>query len=154
MKINLKKGFTLIELLVVVGIIAVLAAVVLSSLGNARNKGADGAIKSNLANARSQAEVFYNTTGGNTYTSVCGAAGVGGIGPLVFAASKAVGLAGAYGVNATGTSSTATCNYSASAWAAEVPMTTSGQMWCVDNTGVSKQETGTSLSSGTDYTCN
>ncbi len=156
-KINNEKGFTLIELLVVVGIIGILASVVLASLSSARNKGADGAVKQNLANARGQAEVFYNTTGNNSYTSVCGTtAGVGGVGPLILAASKARGLGLTYAVGAASAVSapyTIVCNNSANAWAVEVPLTTSGNYWCVDNTGVSKQETAGSFTSSTDYTC-
>lgn len=50
-------------MLVVVAIIGVLASVVLASLNTARNKGADAAIKSNLANARPQAEILYDKWG-------------------------------------------------------------------------------------------
>ena len=77
MKMSLKKsfksGFTLIELLVVVAIIGILASVVLASLNSARSKGEDAAVKSNLSNARTQAEVFFstNTVATDTYTNVC-----------------------------------------------------------------------------------
>src|SRR6185369_698077 len=72
-KTYLEKGFTLIELLVVIAIIGILSSVVLASLNTARNKGADAAIKSNLNNARAQAELYYD---GNTqsYAGVCAAA--------------------------------------------------------------------------------
>lgn len=153
-----KKGFTLIELLVVFMIIGVLATLVLATLSNAKSKGQDGAVKSNLKNAITQAEIFYNTNTAvpNTYTDFCTNSGsVGGaqtVALYMAEAAKAAGLA-SYVLNTTGTASTATCNDSASAWAAEVPLRTSGQMWCIDSTGTSKQETGSSLGASNDYTC-
>jgi prepilin-type N-terminal cleavage/methylation domain-containing protein len=156
---KLEKGFTLIELLVVVAIIGILAAVVLAALNSARSKGNDAAVKSNLRNAVGQGEIFYltNTVAPNTYTSVCinGVVGTAlGVGALVYAASKAAGLGGTYTIDGTGTLAKATCNDSANAWAAEAPLSSASgmnQMWCVDNTGKSKQEGGTI---GTNAFCN
>lgn len=68
---NLKqRGFTLIELLVVIAIIGILASVVLASLNQARDKGSDAAIKSNLNNIRAQAELVYDNNN-RDYTNVC-----------------------------------------------------------------------------------
>lgn len=67
MKTN--KGFTLIELLVVIAIIGILSSVVLASLNTARNKGSDAAVKANLANARAQAELYYDDKSNKYWTS-------------------------------------------------------------------------------------
>lgn len=151
------KGFTLIELLVVVAIVGILAAIIFATLSNGQSKGKNAGIKSNLAGARTQAEVFYNsnTAANLTFTNVCtngAVGGVQGIGAAVLAAAKVTGLT-AVGSDTGGSTSTATCNDSAGAWAAEAPLV-GGGMWCVDSTNKSIQTAGTSLSSGTDYTCN
>ncbi len=68
-KLSNNKGFTLIELLVVIAIIGVLSSVVLASLSSARGKGNDAAIKSNLVNMRTQAELLYAP--GSGFSNVC-----------------------------------------------------------------------------------
>src|SRR5574343_642559 len=77
----MKKGFTLIELLVVIAIIGILSSVVLASLNTARAKGADAAIKADIAGIRSAAEIFYdnNTSSygpvGAYYNATCSLGG-------------------------------------------------------------------------------
>lgn len=124
MKKILNKGFTLIELLVVVAIIGILASVVLASLNTARAKGADAAVKANLANMRAQAELFYDT--GSTYTSVCADANM----------AKAQAAAVTAGGNG------GTCADASGTWVAWAGLKgTATDAWCVDNTGTSKQVT-------------
>lgn len=126
-KIKADRGFTLIELLVVIAIIGILSAVVLASLNTARNRGADAAVKSNLANARAEAELFYDTTG--SYTGVCSSTSTNGILDNVNAAAAAGNGSGV-------------CNDGASAWAASAALKTAGH-WCVDSTGASKAASST-----------
>lgn len=73
---NKTKGFTLIELLVVIAIIGILSSVVLASLNTARGRGANAAVKANLANIRAQAEIVYDGASPNSYATMCADGGV------------------------------------------------------------------------------
>ncbi len=143
------RGFTLIELLVVIAIIGILSSVVLASLNTARNRGADAAIKSNLANARAEAELFYDSSN-NSYmpsgtagagAGVCASSGNNTIGDNVAAA----GSAG---------SATTYCYASATAWAAAAQMKQNTSQWyCVDSTGYASTTTGVNTTTIGDYAC-
>jgi prepilin-type N-terminal cleavage/methylation domain-containing protein len=158
-KINLKnKGFTLIELLVVVAIIGVLASVVLASLNTARAKGANAAIKANMANIRAQAELVYDSLSPNGYGTVANASScTGPTASSLFATTvpntAVINAAVTAAIAAAGSTATSWCSStigSSSAWAASISLKVaegSNTHWCVDSTGVSKGETAV-LSSG------
>ncbi len=159
-------GFTLIELLVVIAIIGILSSVVLASLNTARAKGANAAIKTDLVNMRAQAELIYDTPGsGNSYGNVC--ADTVYIQAAMQAAATAAGSTAVLNVTA-GTAgmgtiagdpaNVVTCHSSASAWAIESPLKIpegTFNFWCVDNSGTSKGEVGTTLtaSGAQQYAC-
>ena len=154
--IKADRGFTLIELLVVIAIIGILSSVVLASLNTARNRGADAAIKSNLANARSEAELFYDSTTPPSYEGACALTGANRIGDSVNAAENAYdGSVTAYADSTASTWSTAQCHDSAGAWAAWVPLkaSVSGSIvaYCVDSLGSAKQVT--AVLGGSAYAC-
>ena len=152
-------------MLVVIAIIGVLASVVLASLNSARSKGNNAAVKTNLANARSQAELFYSFNGekymgtAGSADDVCSSTALTSTGSIkgiylnLTAAAKAVGTTT---INTTatvaGTTTSATCHSSDSAWAMEVPLS-SGGMHCVDNRGTSIPTASTTLAAS-DYACN
>jgi len=147
---NFKKGFTLIELLVVVAIIGILASVVLASLNTARAKGANAAIKANLANIRAQAEIVYDATpnayGTAANASSCSAPTAGSVfanTTILAALSSAIAASG-------GSSFCGSSIGTSSAWVASVQLKVadgSSTYWCVDSTGVSAGKTG--IASGT-----
>lgn len=137
---RLERGFTLIELLVVIAIIGILSSVVLASLNTARGKGADAAIKSNLANMRAQAEIYYDdpAAGNGTYGTATQACGAGMFATTVFVNAVAA-------ITAAGGAPTCHSTASPAAWAVSAPLKTAGH-WCVDSTGASKlQATGAAL---------
>jgi hypothetical protein len=109
----------------------------LASLNTARTKGADAAIKANLANTRAQSEIIYDGNTPNSYSGFCGNTVI---------ASQTAAAASALGgtvVNAmdAGTASTVVCHLAADnlSWAiGSGTRVTPANGWCVDSTGVSR----------------
>jgi prepilin-type N-terminal cleavage/methylation domain-containing protein len=162
---NKNKGFTLIELLVVIAIIGILSSVVLASLSNAREKGRDAAVKSQLASMKAQSELYYskNETYYNSATdNLCVAEqDDGGLKGLIDSTIPTAGSASAVAVDTAGTGFTSAddtvvrCRVSTSPtdkWVVIAPLSTAGEYYCVDNTGLSKQTATNAIVDGT-YSC-
>lgn len=142
-----QQGFTLIELLVVIAIIGILSSVVLASLTTARTRGTAASIQSELASARSQAELYYSTIGSNSYvqnrtgtavpvnTTPCNSTATG------YATSVIGGQNGLSTLltDAAAKGATLTCTASSTAWSVEASY--SGNRYCVDSTGKSTSST-------------
>jgi prepilin-type N-terminal cleavage/methylation domain-containing protein len=160
---KMKKGFTLIELLVVIAIIGLLSAVVFASLNSARGKGADAAIKANLANIFNQGELIYDSAGcysdnvvsptacsSTTFLSKssCPVVADSQNAGLIFNNPAVLGMIAA-AKSAYGTGWVSTCVESANqaSWAAAVVLKTrdaggKSQVWCVDSLGAAKMTSG------------
>ena len=142
---SIKRGFTLLELLVVISIIGLLATVILAALGSSRAKAADGAVKANLKNAITQAQVYYDL-GGDTYVGVCALTGTRVIGSMVKSAENNYdGQLSIYDGLTASTWDNAQCHDNLTAWAAWVPLRASANgavvAWCTDSTGASRKVT-------------
>jgi prepilin-type N-terminal cleavage/methylation domain-containing protein len=133
MNYNLKRGFTLIELLVVIAIIGILSAVVLASLNTARSKGNDAAIQSDLNTIQTQAEIYYGSTGNNSYA----ADGNVGITCAVDVFSDANIVKAVAGLTTAGGAVPPICGDSTTAYAIAEKLTAPATVtyWCVDSTG-------------------
>jgi hypothetical protein len=112
----------------------------LFGLEEARNKGANAAIKANLSSMRAQAELYYdsnhNSYGKSSLTGKCDVAGT------LFADPNMVRMIASIKEQLkTETGSAMVCYSSPTAWAASASLKetdTIDDFWCVDSTGVSK----------------
>lgn len=139
-----QRGFTLIELLVVIAIIGILASVVLASLNDARTRGSDAAIKSNVNNMRAQAELFYNDS--RTYDDLCDIGANPASGPKGIEDS----LDSTDDLNAGGA---VNCHDGPNGWAVEAQLVANTNQWyCVDSTGNATTTSATSITAS-DLVC-
>jgi prepilin-type N-terminal cleavage/methylation domain-containing protein len=132
-----QKGLTIVELLVTISIIAIIAAIVLSSLNDARTQAVDAKIKAEMDILIKRAGI--EELNSLTYDTVCGSNGFS-------TSTEIIGILNSINSLA---SSTVTCNSDSTEFAASVPMGTAH--WCVDSRGTHK-EIGSALAPGV-YAC-
>ncbi|MGH7175635.1 MAG: type II secretion system protein [Minisyncoccia bacterium] len=125
------RGFTLIELLVVIAIIGILSAVVLASLSTARTKGQDAAIQSDLNTIQTEAEIYYNGTGANSYGATSAVCTAGMFSGDTAIANAIKGINSNNGVAACQSTMTAPYAYAVSGKSNSLTST----YYCVDSTG-------------------
>lgn len=133
--ISTKKGFTLIELLVVIAIIGILSGIVIVSLGSARSKADDSAIKGNLSGLRASAEMYrddngrYNVTGSTAVTG-CGAS------PTASSMFADVKIDAAIDAAAAASGNAPVCYATDTAYAVKARLkTNSALFFCIDSNG-------------------
>ena len=139
------RGFTLIELLVVIAIIGILSAVVLASLNSARDKGGDAAIQSDLGAIRTQAEIYRDGPGLQTYGADASDCVTG-----MFVDDTTIANA-ILAANTSNGAGTVTCNSDGESYAVSAQLVADpAKSWCIDSTGVA---TSTLTVLGADVAC-
>ena len=143
------RGFTLIELLVVIAIIGILAGIVLVNTNKVRNKAADGAVKEDLAQVRTSAEMLYDSVSPNSYTTLCNNNSLN-TSLSDYSLDK---VEADVEKNDNGGVAT-TCYTNGEKYCVSAPLKGSGgaDYWCVDNSGFSGKTSGDTCD-GTDYDC-
>jgi prepilin-type N-terminal cleavage/methylation domain-containing protein len=132
-------GFTLIELLVVIAIIGILSSIVMAVLNVARGKGADAKVKAQLSSAKESAEMFRDGHGsydGNAGFVAWDCATAGSMFQDVDS-----GMSQYTNLSNYPALTTMRCSSNGSEYAVSASLGTSGEFWCIDSGGASKQVT-------------
>ncbi len=127
-------------MLMVMAIVAILAAVVLAVMSTSRSRGTDGAIKKQLTQTRSQAEIYY--TNNSSYTNLC-SSGTANVNAMVTRLATLSGTTLAINSGAAQTSTTLNCNTAAEQYAISVKLRepTTATYLCIDSTNKFSQTT-------------
>jgi prepilin-type N-terminal cleavage/methylation domain-containing protein len=149
----LQRGFTLVEIVVVVAIIGILTAITLVSLSNARDKGYNAAIQSDLSTVQVQAQLYLSDHGNYGTDFAVGSLACPTSGTYMFAVDVQMKNAIADAKSAAGGASTAVKCYSnggTGSYAVQASLRGAGingkTYWCVDSAG-SAIPTNTALTS-------
>lgn len=159
----MQDGFTYIELLVVLSIMAILSFIVLSAVGNAREKNYESGVQTKFANLKVQAERYYSKY--NRFDDLCitskdmdGFGGASGPGLLKDISNDNKLVSSNINVvnNVSGEWNTVTCHAFEGVWALELPQEDSSEvtpsMYCGDSTGIFVKQNNTILGKE-DYSC-
>lgn len=144
-------GFTLIELLIAIAIVAILAAIVASSLTSVRSRGRNTAIIATLSSLKPQADLGKKLNG-DYLNNICNATtGAGEIGSLLVEARNRLSTndVDCYDDDTDDSSTTVLPKE----WRVEADFGDNGNYFCSDSTGIAK-EVLTSNTNSSDYTCN
>lgn len=120
-------------------VIVLLLYIVVSVAMSTRNQSIDTAIKTELASATSEAELYYDGADAATYEGVCAGSGLHTIGARVQAAEQkyAKAIATEYQDELASSWNSAQCHDGNQAWVAWVPLTSSSDSrpvaWCTDS---------------------
>lgn len=149
-----RKGFTLIELLVVIAIIGLLAGIVLVSLGGARNEARDARVTAAMGQARTIAELVYNSSNPISYAGVCDGTNTLNDAHVSYGADLDAIEDDVSGNNG---GTLPSCRATANAYCTYAPVATAATWYCVDSTGKAGETTtdpsGAGLCTATTFVC-